>query len=235
LFGSFTSSYLRTGLLPTVQGERSRWCQPIGQDGEGFLARPTNAAPHPNAIVTVIAGMTKPLPVAHDRVVTTKRTSPREKVQGDHPGSNLSSASGSAIKRITAGVKAAADHRCQVSIWGLHPPGKISFERKKNTAFGSSPQAVSPTRPSFSVWGRSPMSVEQTDVVDILGIDRETGHVVLTISDHLDWSDSARHQIILQKKLNRYLAFVESGEILEQIPKREEQASRIQGSFSSSA
>ncbi len=54
--------------------------------------------------------------------------------------------------------------------------------------------------------------------MDMLGIDRETGHVVLTISDHLDWSDSAGHQIILQKKLNRYLAFVESGEILEQYP-----------------
>ena len=62
------------------------------------------------------------------------------------------------------------------------------------------------------------MSVEQTDVVDILGIDRETGQVVLTVSDHLDWSDSVGHQTILQKKLNTYLAFVESGEILEQYP-----------------
>ncbi len=62
------------------------------------------------------------------------------------------------------------------------------------------------------------MSVEQTDVVDILGIDRETGHVVLTVSDHLDWSDTVGHQTILQKKLNTYLAFVESGEILEQYP-----------------
>jgi hypothetical protein len=53
------------------------------------------------------------------------------------------------------------------------------------------------------------MSVEQTNVVDILGIDRETGHVVLTVSDHLDWSDSAGHQAILQKKLNTNLAFVE--------------------------
>jgi len=68
-------------------------------------------------------------------------------------------------------------------------------------------------------WGvERPVSVEQTDAVDILGIDRETGHVVLTISDHLDWSDSAGHQTILQKKLNTYLAFVESGEILEQYP-----------------
>ncbi len=62
------------------------------------------------------------------------------------------------------------------------------------------------------------MSVEQTDMVDILGIDRETGHVVLTESDHLNWSDTVGHQTILQKKLNTYLAFVESGEILEQYP-----------------
>jgi len=51
-----------------------------------------------------------------------------------------------------------------------------------------------------------------------MGIDRETGHVVLTISDHLDWSDSNAHQTILQKKLNVYLAFVESGEILHRCP-----------------
>jgi hypothetical protein len=63
-----------------------------------------------------------------------------------------------------------------------------------------------------------PVSVEQTDVVDILGIDRETGHVVLTISDHLDWSDSVGRQTILQKTLNTYLAFVESAEILGQYP-----------------
>jgi hypothetical protein len=41
-----------------------------------------------------------------DRVVAANRTSPRQKVQRDHPGSMLSFVSGSAIKRITAGVKA---------------------------------------------------------------------------------------------------------------------------------
>jgi hypothetical protein len=39
------------------------------------------------------------------------------------------------------------------------------------------------------------------------------------ISDHLDWSDSTAHQLLLQSKLNRYLAFVESGEILQSCPK----------------
>jgi hypothetical protein len=48
--------------------------------------------------------------MADDRVVVANRASPRETVQGDHPPdhprSMLSFASGSAIKRITAGVKA---------------------------------------------------------------------------------------------------------------------------------
>src|SRR4051812_7284040 len=63
------------------------------------------------------------------------------------------------------------------------------------------------------------MSVEQPDVIDIISTDRLTGDTVLTISDHLDWSDSTAHQLLLQTKLNRYLAFVESGEILETPPK----------------
>ncbi len=62
------------------------------------------------------------------------------------------------------------------------------------------------------------MSVEQSDLIDIISTDSLTGHVVLTISDHLDWSDSTAHQMVLQTKLNRYLAFVESGEILESYP-----------------
>lgn len=62
------------------------------------------------------------------------------------------------------------------------------------------------------------MSIEQSDVIDIISTDRVTGHVVLTISDHLDWTDSAAHQMALQIKLNRYLAFVESGEILQSCP-----------------
>jgi glycerophosphoryl diester phosphodiesterase len=62
------------------------------------------------------------------------------------------------------------------------------------------------------------MSIEQSDVIDIISTDRITGDVTLTISDHLDWTDSGTHQVLLQKKLNRYLAFVESGEILQSYP-----------------
>jgi hypothetical protein len=80
LLGSFTTGYVLTSLLPPVQGEGRRRCQPIGQGGEGLPAGTTNATSHPNAIVPVITGMTKPLPVAHDRALSAHRTLPREQI-----------------------------------------------------------------------------------------------------------------------------------------------------------
>ena len=118
-FGGVTGGKVLTGLLSAVQGERGRRSQPAGQDCEALPARLANPAPHPDGFVLVIVALTPSPPMADDRVITANRASPREKVQRDHPGSALSSASGSAIKRITAGVRAAADRRCQVSIWGL--------------------------------------------------------------------------------------------------------------------
>lgn len=59
------------------------------------------------------------------------------------------------------------------------------------------------------------MSVDQPKIIDFLGIDKDSGEVVLTISDHLEWNNSRDHQVILQDKINWYLAFIESGEIFE--------------------
>ena len=66
----------------------------------------TDSASHPNVFVVFIVGLAGTPSVADDRVVVANRTSPRQEVQWDHPGSMLSFVSGSAIKRITAGVKA---------------------------------------------------------------------------------------------------------------------------------
>jgi uncharacterized protein DUF6572 len=62
------------------------------------------------------------------------------------------------------------------------------------------------------------VSVEHLDVVDIISTEKNSGHVILTISDHLDWSDTVQHQMVLQEKINKYLAFLESGEILKRYP-----------------
>ena len=61
------------------------------------------------------------------------------------------------------------------------------------------------------------MSVEQEDVVDFVSFDH-AGEVVLTISDHLEWDEANEHALALQKKLNCYLRFITSGELVESFP-----------------
>jgi hypothetical protein len=94
------------GHLSTAQGVVGRWCEPIGQDREGSFARLADPAPNPETFMLVVMALAKSAPVADDRVVLADWTSPGQAVQRDHPGSMLSFDSGSAIKRITAGVKA---------------------------------------------------------------------------------------------------------------------------------
>lgn len=64
------------------------------------------------------------------------------------------------------------------------------------------------------------MSIEQEKVVDVLAGGRKPNEVVLFITDHLLWDDKSdyEHAIMLQKKLNSYLAFIESGEMEKKYP-----------------
>lgn len=60
------------------------------------------------------------------------------------------------------------------------------------------------------------MAVDNPDVIDIVSTTRETGEVVLTIADHLRWDDD--HLVVLQAKINRYLEFIEGGQLAEEYP-----------------
>ncbi len=63
------------------------------------------------------------------------------------------------------------------------------------------------------------MSVDQTDKIDFATIDKATGDLWLTISDHLSWDeDEGKHLVLLENKLNAYLRFIESGEVLKKLP-----------------
>jgi hypothetical protein len=61
------------------------------------------------------------------------------------------------------------------------------------------------------------MAVDDPDTVDIMSLDAH-GAIILTIADHLGWNDSRSHQYTIQMKMNRYLSFIESGEILGHYP-----------------
>lgn len=63
------------------------------------------------------------------------------------------------------------------------------------------------------------MSVDQTDTIDFATIDKVSGDLWLTISDHLPWDNNeGNHLVLLQEKLNAYLRFIESGEVFKKIP-----------------
>jgi hypothetical protein len=57
-------------------------------------------------LVSGIVRLSQSSSVTDDCVVTAKWAQPRQNIERNHPGSRLSCVSGSAIKRITAGVKA---------------------------------------------------------------------------------------------------------------------------------
>jgi len=58
------------------------------------------------------------------------------------------------------------------------------------------------------------MTVEQFNIVDFAVVHDERKKIVLFITDHLEWEDN-EHFLILQEKLNKYLDFIESGDIWE--------------------
>ena len=62
------------------------------------------------------------------------------------------------------------------------------------------------------------MAIEDLGSIDAIGVDRETGFVVLTVADAWDWSDEVKHLEVLQAKLNSYLNFIESGEVWSSFP-----------------
>jgi hypothetical protein len=62
------------------------------------------------------------------------------------------------------------------------------------------------------------LTVDKTDVVDAIGIGRDADDAILTVVDHLEWDDANEHLLILQEKLNTYMAFIESGELVKQYP-----------------
>lgn len=74
-------------------------------------------------------------------------------------------------------------------------------------------------------------TIEDSNKVDAIGIDKTTGFVVLKIFDHLDWDDEQSHLFLLQNKINSYLRFLESEDVLEAYPDAENKKFQINISF----
>ncbi|WP_420589496.1 DUF6572 domain-containing protein [Bacterioplanoides sp.] len=70
------------------------------------------------------------------------------------------------------------------------------------------------------------MTIEQLEVIDILGFDEMSA--TLVISDHLEWDQENEKLLLIQEKINKYLTFIKSGELLEKYPEAEGKEVEIQ-------
>ena len=62
------------------------------------------------------------------------------------------------------------------------------------------------------------MTIEQKNVLDIVSTSKDLQIVTFTISDHLDWENEKNHMLLIQDKINQYIASIESGELHEEYP-----------------
>jgi hypothetical protein len=95
-------------LMPAAQRVPTIGRRPTGPNGEGLATQSAEPPAHPDPIWLAVMRLLAPFPVTDDRCLLTQRAPAWHLPQIDprHPGTGLSSDSGSAIKRITAGVKA---------------------------------------------------------------------------------------------------------------------------------
>ena len=70
------------------------------------------------------------------------------------------------------------------------------------------------------------MSVTDIEKIDLISTDPK-GVIRLTISDHLDWEEEESHLRTLQDKINKYLEFIESGQIYDDYPEAKGKELRI--------
>ena len=66
--------------------------------------------------------------------------------------------------------------------------------------------------------GQMMVTIEDSDKVDVIAVNKNNGKVILGITDHLVWDNSADHLLLLKKKINLYLQFIESGQIYSSYP-----------------
>ena len=61
------------------------------------------------------------------------------------------------------------------------------------------------------------MAVDERNIIDFVSTGKD-GTVTLSVADHLSWADEKQHLCHLQEKLNRYMDFINGGELAENFP-----------------
>lgn len=63
------------------------------------------------------------------------------------------------------------------------------------------------------------MSLRDVEVIDYIGVNILFKRVYVGLFDDLDWRDEKEHQDLLTKKIDRYIRYIRSGQLLLSYPK----------------
>ena len=74
------------------------------------------------------------------------------------------------------------------------------------------------------------MSVKDPEGIDFVQLDGRAGEIVLSISDPLPWGEERRLEL-LQRKLERYIEFVQGGELQKGYPEAAGKPVRVEIKF----
>ena len=62
------------------------------------------------------------------------------------------------------------------------------------------------------------MSILEKEVIDAVGVSEDGKVLSLMLADHLDWSNEYEHLMLLQDKINTYIAYLENRQFEESYP-----------------
>lgn len=52
------------------------------------------------------------------------------------------------------------------------------------------------------------LNIEKTNVLDGIAFDEKNSKLILFLSDGMDWTNEYNHLILLQEKINHYIAYI---------------------------
>lgn len=62
------------------------------------------------------------------------------------------------------------------------------------------------------------LNFERTNTIDGVALSKEDSKLILLLADGMDWHDETKHLLLLQEKLNNYIAYIESEQYVENYP-----------------
>jgi hypothetical protein len=64
------------------------------------------------------------------------------------------------------------------------------------------------------------LAIDKVDKIDSVWLAKDGSEVMVAVFDHLPWeSNTEEHLLLLQEKLDTYLAFIESGQLIRMCPR----------------